>query len=99
MQFKMDEINFRYPFCDELRRAKYRHMITSQPEKLRQKSEEFIDHPAGRVLGEKAFRIAEFSMVFTDLSKYQKILHQVESILDEVKPINAIQCCMIITAI
>lgn len=75
----------RYPFCDELRRAKYRHMITSQPEKLRQKSEEFADHPAGRVLGEKAFRIAEFSMVFTDLSKYQKILHQVESILDEVE--------------
>jgi hypothetical protein len=63
-------------------------MISSQPERLRQKSEELNDHPAGRVLGEKAFRVAEFSTVFTDLSRYQKILNQVESILDEVTTIK-----------
>ena len=66
-------------------------MISNQPEKLRQKSEEFADHPAGRVLGEKAFRVAELSTVFTDFSKYQKILNQVESILDEVTTIDVLK--------
>jgi hypothetical protein len=37
------------------------------------------------VLGEKALKVAEFSTIFTDLAKYQKVLEHVESILDEIE--------------
>ena len=52
---------------------------------LLQKSIQHQDIPAGRVLGEKAMKVAEFSTIFTDLSKYQKVLEHVKSILDEIE--------------
>ena len=60
-------------------------MISSQPESLMKKSLEHQDIPAGRILGEKAVKIAQFSSYFSDLSKYKGLLAQVEAILDEVE--------------
>ena len=60
-------------------------MISSQPEILLQKALQNGDIPAGKILGEKAMKVAEFATIFTDLSKYQKVLEQVEAILDEIE--------------
>jgi glutathione S-transferase len=60
-------------------------MISIQPEVLLKKALQHQDIPAGQILGEKAIKVAEFSTIFTDLAKYQKVLEHVESILDEVE--------------
>jgi glutathione S-transferase len=72
---------FRYPFCKQGQAEKIRAAFQARPTKILEKAENF----SASILEEKSAKIREMISVFTDLSKFLKVLEIVESVLDEIE--------------
>ena len=86
--FHTEEVTsiLRWPYCSEDVRQSFRKVILEMPSNLRQRSNELIELPAGKILREKADSFdKQIRPVFQDIKLYHSLLAQVEVVLDEVE--------------
>jgi len=75
----------RHPYHQSEVTTSFRALIMSLPERLRDKSLEFSDIEAGKVLAEKAAGFSTIWPLFQDVDKYRVLLAQAEAAVDEIE--------------